>query len=62
MGEIVVYGREACGMCARFKADCVKEGLTTRLVNIDTDEGSKEMFERAEVCAGFRRTLTGAQC
>lgn len=47
--ELIVYGRDECGLCQRFKADCEQAGLAYRFVDLDSEDGGSEMW--AKCCA-----------
>jgi len=45
--ELIIYGRNSCGMCAGLKGDLDREGIPYRMVSIDDFDGNNEMFEKA---------------
>jgi len=46
VAELVIYGRDGCGMCSHFKSQLQSEGIEYRMVDCDTDDGNSEMWRK----------------
>lgn len=45
-GEVIIYGRDACGWCQHVAAEFTVNGIAFRKVDIDDDAGSAEMWQK----------------
>lgn len=45
--ELVIYGRDGCGMCRHLKTQCDKEGVQYEFRSCDTEQGNQEMWAKA---------------
>eukprot|EP00438_Fugacium_kawagutii_P024845 Skav233727 [mRNA] locus=scaffold2225:73462:79186:+ [translate_table: standard] len=54
MAELVIYGRDTCGMCKAFKKDCEKNNLKYRYANIEDATVKAEMFRKIRACSWFK--------
>jgi len=52
--DVIVYGRDGCGICASFKADCKVEGIKYRMINCDDEKGGKEMWAKVRRSEWFK--------
>jgi len=46
MAELIIYGRNGCGMCRNFKSQLEAEGIRYRMVDCDVDAGNQEMWAK----------------
>jgi len=51
--DVIIYGRDGCGMCARFQAHCKEEGIEYRMVNCDDEKGGQEMWTKVRSSEWF---------
>eukprot|EP00435_Cladocopium_sp_Y103_P017025 s2756_g4.t1 len=54
MAELVIYGRDSCGMCTAFKKECEKNKLKYRYANIEDAAVKTEMFRKVRACSWFK--------
>eukprot|EP00401_Gymnodinium_catenatum_P005221 CAMPEP_0117575088 /NCGR_PEP_ID=MMETSP0784-20121206/62008_1 /TAXON_ID=39447 /ORGANISM="" /LENGTH=527 /DNA_ID=CAMNT_0005374111 /DNA_START=98 /DNA_END=1681 /DNA_ORIENTATION=- len=54
MAELIIYGRDTCGMCVRFKAQCDSAGLVYKFVAIDEPAGRREMSNKLRSASWFK--------
>eukprot|EP00434_Breviolum_minutum_P015864 symbB.v1.2.013978.t1/scaffold1001.1/size146904/9 len=46
MAELVIYGRDSCGMCNNFKKECEKNNLKYKYLNIEDAAVKADMFRK----------------
>jgi len=44
--ELIIYGRDGCGMCSHFKSQLESEGIDYRMVSCDDAAGNTEMWAK----------------
>ena len=49
-GEVILYGRDACGWCSHVADDFTANGIAFRKVDIDAESGCSEMWEKVRSC------------
>jgi len=54
MAELVVYGRETCGLCSKFKKECDAKDLKYRWCDITVNENKAEMSRKLRACSWFK--------
>ncbi|CAE7521459.1 GLIPR2 [Symbiodinium sp. KB8] len=54
MAELVVYGRDSCGLCSKFKKECDAKELKYRWSDITVDANKAEMSRKLRACAWFK--------
>ncbi|CAE7516461.1 Glipr2 [Symbiodinium natans] len=54
MAELVIYGRDSCGLCTKFKKDCEKEDLKYRWSSIEVAANKAEMSRKLRACSWFK--------
>ncbi|CAK9062460.1 Golgi-associated plant pathogenesis-related protein 1 (GAPR-1) (Golgi-associated PR-1 protein) (Glioma pathogenesis-related protein 2) (GliPR 2) [Durusdinium trenchii] len=54
MAELVIYGRDTCGMCNKFKKDCASNGIQFRYANIEDKANRAEMSRKMRSCSWFK--------
>jgi len=54
MAELVIYGRDSCGMCNNFKKECEKNNLKYKYLNIEDAAVKAEMFRKVRACSWFK--------
>ncbi|CAE7460953.1 GLIPR2 [Symbiodinium natans] len=54
MAELVVYGRDSCGLCNKFKESCEAQGLKYRYANVDVASNKAEMARKLRSAEWFK--------
>lgn len=54
MGELVVYGLDACGMCKRFNKQCDDAGIKYKFVAVGESQGSVEISTKLRAVPWFK--------
>ncbi|CAL1162156.1 unnamed protein product, partial [Cladocopium goreaui] len=54
MAELVVYGRESCSACKRFRGSCEHHGIKYRFADIDSGSNKAEMLRKLRATEWFK--------
>lgn len=54
MAEVVIYGRESCSACKRFRGSCEHHGIKYRLADIDSASNKAEMLRKLRATEWFK--------
>eukprot|EP00435_Cladocopium_sp_Y103_P032632 s2865_g8.t1 len=54
MAELVVYGRESCSACKRFRGSCEHHGIKYRFADIDSGSNKADMLRKLRATEWFK--------